>query len=110
MAGYLNTIQTTVDAGIGSTAAGFTGRDVRSAYSAETALSRDVNALVDRVNLLLLAGQMSPTLKGKIVAAVGAIAIPGGTASQTTINTALLNRAKLAIFMAMASPEYLAQR
>ncbi|TAJ72224.1 MAG: DUF1800 domain-containing protein [Phenylobacterium sp.] len=104
VAGYLNTLQTTVDAGIGTATGGV--RDVRSAYSSETALASDVNALVDRVNMLLLNGAMSPGLRSRIVEAVGAISLPA-TGSQST---ALLNRAKLAIFMTMASPEYLVQR
>jgi uncharacterized protein (DUF1800 family) len=104
VAGYLNTMQSTVDAGIGTATGGV--RDVRSAYSAETALAGDVNALVDRVNLLLLNGSMSSGLRNRIVEAVGAISLPA-TGSQSA---ALLNRAKLAIFMTMASPEYVVQR
>lgn len=110
VAGYLNTIQTTIDAGIGGTAPGFTGRDVRTGYATEIALASDINALVDRLNLLLTAGQMSSSLRAKIVAAVGAIAIPGGTATPAQVTAAQLNRVKLAIFMTMASPEYLVQR
>ena len=102
-ASYLNLIQGAIGNGIG------TGADVKSAYTKELALS-DVTALVDRVNLLLYAGQMSAGLKTKIVNAVNGIAIPGGTATQTQIDTAKLNRVKLAIFLGMASPEYIAQR
>ncbi len=109
VAGYLNTLQTTVDAGIGSTApAG--GRDVRTTYAAEIALARDPGALVERMNLLLLNGQKSPTLRSRIVDAVTGVAIPGGSATPTQINNALLNRSKLAVYMSMASAEYLAQR
>ncbi len=109
VAGYLNTLQTTVDAGIGSTApAG--GRDVRTTYAAEIALARDPGALVERMNLLLLNGQMSPALRSRIVDAVTGVAIPGGSATPTQINNALLNRSKLAVYMSMASAEYLAQR
>ena len=109
VAGYLNTMQSTIDAGIGSTApAG--GRDVRAAYATEMALASDPGALTERMNLLLLNGQMSPTLRGRIVDAVRAVNIPGGSATQAQINTALLNRSKLAIYMSMASAEYLAQR
>ena len=110
VAGYLNTMQSAIDTGIGNTVAGATGRDVRANYSAEVALASDVNALVDRMSLLLTSGQMSPSLRGKIVAAVSAVPIPGGTATAAQVNTARLNRVKLAIFMTMASPEYLVQR
>jgi uncharacterized protein (DUF1800 family) len=108
VAGYLNTMQTTIDAGIGANVTG--GRDVRPNYAAEIALADDPNALVDRVNLLLLGGQMSPTLRGRIVEAVRGVAIPGGNATPAQIATARTNRAKLAIYMTMASSEYLVQR
>jgi uncharacterized protein (DUF1800 family) len=108
VAGYLNTMQTTIDAGIGNTVAG--ARDVRAAYTTELALAREPDALVDRVNLLLMGGQMSPALKSRVVEVVRGVPIPGGTATQAQINTALLNRTKLAIYMSMASSEYLVQR
>jgi len=104
VAGYLNTMQTAIGSGIG------TSNDVTSAYTNEVAIATDPSALADRVGRLLLYGQMSAGLKSNIVTAVTAVAIPGGTATQAQINAALLNRAKLAVFMAMASPEYLAQR
>ncbi|MBX3483728.1 DUF1800 domain-containing protein [Phenylobacterium sp.] len=102
VAGYLNTMQSTIDGGIG------TSRDVRSTYAAETALANDVNALVDRMDLLLLSGRMSPGLRSRITGAVGAINLP--TAAGAARTTALTNRAKLAVFMTMASAEYLVQR
>jgi len=102
-AGYLNTLQTTVDAGIGTASGGV--RDVRATYATETALAANPDALVDRINLLLLNGRMSPVLRNRILEAVGAIAVPA-----TGNATALLNRTKLAIYMTMGSPEYLVQR
>lgn len=104
VSGYLNTMQTTIDLGIGATANGL--RDVRAPYAAEIALANDTNALVDRVNLLLLGGQMSSTLRTRIVDSVNAITVPT-TGSQTT---ALTNRSKLAIYMTMASSEFMVQR
>ena len=106
-AGYLNTMQTTIDAGIGSTVGGV--RDVRAAYAAEIAVANDPAALAARMNLLLLNGRMSGTLQGRLTSAIQGVAVPAnGTPAQ--VNAALLNRAKLAIFMTMASPEYLVQR
>lgn len=110
VAGYLNTMQTTIDAGIGNTPPGGSGRDVRATYATEMALAGDANSLVDRMNLLLFSGQMSTTLRARMVDAVNSVAIPGGTATAAQISAAQLNRAKLAIFMSMASAEYLAQR
>ena len=102
VAGYLNTMQSAIDGGIG------TSRDVRSAYAAEIAVASDANALVDRMDLLLLNGRMSPGLRGRIAGAVGAINVSATAGTAQT--TALTNRAKLAIFMTMASAEYLVQR
>ena len=107
VAGYLNTMQTTIDTGAGLAVGGV--RDVRSAYAAEIALANDVNALTERINLLLLNGTMSSALRSRIVAAVGAVNVPS-TGAQATITTALTNRAKLAIYMTMASSEYLVLR
>ena len=103
VAGYLNTMQSTIDAGAGLTFNG--ARDVRSTYAAETALANDVNALTERMNLLLLNGTMSSALRSRIVAAVGGINVPA-----TGAETALANRAKLAIYMTMGSSEYMVQR
>lgn len=108
VAGYLNTMQTTIDAGIGAAVNG--ARDVRPNYAAEMSVAADADALVDRVGLLLMNGQMSTTLRGRILEAVRGVGIPGGTATQAQVNTALGNRAKLAIYMVMASPEYVVQR
>ncbi|HEX7943237.1 MAG TPA: DUF1800 domain-containing protein [Phenylobacterium sp.] len=105
VAGYLNTMQTTIDAGIGNTVNG--ARDVRSAYAAEVAIATDPTALVDRMNFLLMSGRMSATLRGRIIDAVSAINLPASGATRTT---ALLNRSKLAAYMTMASAEYLVQR
>lgn len=105
IAGYLNTLQSTINNGIG------TSNDVRSTYAAETAIANDPGALVDRVGLLLTGGGMSAFLRGKIVEAVTAVNVPAATGTnQATIDAALLNRAKLAVFLTMASPEYLHQR
>jgi uncharacterized protein (DUF1800 family) len=104
VAGYLNTMQSAITSGVGI------GRDITVAYATEVGIANDANALADRMNLLLLNGQMSTALRTRIVDAVNAVAIPGGTATQAQINAALLNRAKLASFMTMASAEYLAQR
>jgi len=104
IAGYLNTMQTTINSGIGSSS------DVRSTYAAEIALASDPAALTQRMNKLLLYGNMSAVLRSRIEAAVTGVTIPGGTATQAQIDAALLNRAKLAVFLTMASPEYLVQR
>ena len=110
VAGYLNTMQNVINGGIGSVPTGGSGADVQSAYTAELAVANDANALADRMNLLLLYGQMSSTLRQRVLDAVGGVTIPGGTATQAQINAALLNRVKIAVFLTMASSEYLAER
>ena len=105
VAGYANTMQTAIGSGIGS------GSDVRSAYANEIAIAADANTLVDRMDRMLLYGQMSPTLRARIIESVNSIVVPAPTANNAaTIATAKLNRAKLAVYMTMVSPEYLVQR
>lgn len=110
IASYLNTMQSVIGSGIGSTPPGGSGADIRSAYTKELALAADVPSLLDRLNLLLFSGTMSTTLNGRINTAVTGVAIPGGTATQAQIDAAKLNRVKLAVFLSMASPEYLTQK
>ncbi|HEY0435723.1 MAG TPA: DUF1800 family protein, partial [Phenylobacterium sp.] len=101
IAGYLNTMQAAIGAGIG------TGKDIAAPYTAEMALAADPAALAERMDQLLLYGRMSTDLRSRILSAVSGVALPpSGTARQA----ALSNRVKLAIYMAMASPEFMAQR
>jgi uncharacterized protein (DUF1800 family) len=99
--GYLNFMQFA----IGSDAKN--GSDLFSSYGAELNLANTPDQLVDRVNLLLMAGQMDSTLRGEIVGAVGAIPIPTG--NQNAINAALTARVQTAIYLTMASPAFCAQ-
>ncbi|MFT3721964.1 MAG: DUF1800 domain-containing protein [Hyphomonadaceae bacterium] len=110
-ASYINVIQDWINQGIGSTPPGGSGRDVRSAYTAELALVDTPAALAERMNLLMFYGQMTPATRTKIEAAISAVAIPVSNGSnQAAIDTARLNRAKTAVFFSMISPDYLAQR
>jgi uncharacterized protein (DUF1800 family) len=105
VAGYANTLQTTINSGIGS------GNDVRAPLTAEVALANDPAALAERMNSLLLYGSMSAGLKQRIVDSVAGVAIPASNGTnQAAIDTALLNRAKLAVYLTMVSPDYLIQR
>ncbi len=100
--GYINYMQ---DA-IGATATA--GPDLFSSYATEMSLASTPDQLLDRINLLLMAGQMSSTLYNQILSAVESIQIPTG--DQNAINAALLNRAQTAIYLTMASPDYCAQQ
>jgi uncharacterized protein (DUF1800 family) len=99
--GYLNYMQSAIGADA------INGPDIFSNYSTEIALAATPDQLVDRVNLLLMAGEMDAALRSQILSAVNSIAIPTG--DQNAINTALANRVKTAIYLTMAAPSYSAQ-
>jgi uncharacterized protein (DUF1800 family) len=99
--GYINYMQSA----IGSSATG--GADLFSSYETEMSLAATPTALLDRINLLLMAGEMDSTLYGQILAAIGAIDIPAG--DQNAINAALQNRVETAIYLTMAAPSFNAQ-
>ena len=105
VAGYANALQTVLTSGIG------TGNDVRTSLGGETAVATDPNILAERMNNLLLYGSMSPGLKQRLIDSVTGVTIPAATGTnQAAIDTALLNRARLAIYLTMVSPDYLVQR
>jgi uncharacterized protein (DUF1800 family) len=99
--GYINYMQ----GAIGSNAT--SGDDLFSSYETEMSLASNPNALLDRINLLLMAGEMDSTLYGQILGAINAIPIPTG--DQNAINAALANRVQTAIYLTMASPSFCAQ-
>lgn len=103
--GYLNFMQWVIPTGVG------VNHDVKADYSAELALAGQPAQLVDRVNLLLLSGAMSTTLRNQILSALNAVYMPKPSSSNAAqIDAGLINRVYLAIYLTMASPEYLAQR
>jgi uncharacterized protein (DUF1800 family) len=99
--GYLNYLQ----GAIGSNAQG--GADLFSSYATEMSLAANPDALLDRLNLLLMAGQMDDTLRSHIISAVSAIPIPAS--GQDQINAALANRVMTAVYLTMAAPSYSSQ-
>ena len=99
--GYINYMQDAI--GASATA----GPDMFSSYATEMSLAATPDQLMDRINLMLMAGQMNSTLYNQILAAVSSIPIPTG--SQSAINAALLARVQTAIYLTMASPDYCAQ-
>jgi uncharacterized protein (DUF1800 family) len=115
VAGYLNYLQGWVRLEPGSS------RDVRPDYSAELALvdqptAAAPTALVDRIDRLLLAGRMSAGLKTAVLAGVAGRSIPaanrdasGAVTNQAAIDNARRDRVAIAVFLTMASPEYLTQ-
>jgi uncharacterized protein (DUF1800 family) len=99
--GYINYLQTAI-AGTAQS-----GPDLFASYYEELRLASTPDLLVDRLSLLLMAGEMSSTLHAQIVAAVNGIAIPSG--NQDAINAALLNRVQTAVYLTTASPDFSAQ-
>jgi uncharacterized protein (DUF1800 family) len=99
--GYINYMQ----GAIGGSAT--SGSDLFSSYETEMKLAYTPTALLDRINLLLMAGEMDSTLYGQILDAINAIDIPAS--DQTAINAALLSRVQTAIYLTMASPSFSAQ-
>lgn len=103
--GYLNFMQDAIPLGVGK------DFDVKPDYTAELALILQPDQLVDRINLLLLNGGMSTALRSAIIAAVSSIEQPVPNSWNTwSVDTSKKNRVYLAIYLAMASPEYLVQR
>jgi uncharacterized protein (DUF1800 family) len=93
VAGYLNYMMTAIGSGHG---------DIRPNYTAELALAGDAAALVDRLNRLLCAGQLSAATSSLITTTIAGM--PG---SSTTDKT---QRVQAAVMLLMASPDYLVQR
>lgn len=91
---YVNYMQGVIQNGIGN--------DVRADYAPLIALAADSGALLDEVNLLLAAGQLSAATVAAIRAAVDSIS--------ATATNGPTNRVYTAILLTMASPEYITQR
>ena len=100
--GFINYMQGAIGAGPTS------GPDLYSSYATEMSLAATPDQLLDRINLLLMSGQMSSNLYNQILAAINSIPIPSG--DQNAINAALLNRVEAAIYLTVASPDYAAQQ
>ncbi len=91
--GYANYIQQVIDGKLA---------DLKPDYAAEIPMAADPAALVNRLNLLLAAGQISSANLSAIQNAVASIA--------ATTDAGKLNRVKAAIMLVMCSPEYIVQK
>jgi len=86
-------------------------RDIQPDFGPLVALADDPAALVERVNLLLMSGQMTPSLRALVVAGVAGCAIPAATSSNAAAVDAAKNaRALIAVMLTMASPDYMIQK
>ena len=93
VAGYLNAMMTLIESG---------HKDIRPNFTPELALAGDAAALVDRLNRLLCAGQLSEATRSLITTTVAGMA-----SSSTTDKTKCV---QAAVMLVMASPDYLVQR
>ena len=100
--GYVNFMRDIIPNGVGSS------RDVKADYTNLIALATTPEQMIDQINLLLMANQMTSNLRAQILAAVNSVTIP--TTNTTNIDNAKKNRVYLAIYLTMASPEYLVQK
>ena len=100
--GFINSMQSSI--GAGSTS----GPDIFASYATETNLAATPDQLLDRINLLLMAGQMNSSLYSQILAATTSIPIPAS--NQSAINAALLSRVQTAAYLTVASPDFAAQQ
>lgn len=71
-------------------------------YGQELPLAGNATALVDRINLLLCAGEMTDATRGLIVQAVNAVPLSD--------HDGALNRVATAVYLTMNSPDYLVQK
>jgi uncharacterized protein (DUF1800 family) len=88
--------------GVTSGWAGPNGNDVKLNLTTEQNLASNATNLVESLNQLLMAGQMSAAMKTTIVNQVNAMA--------NTTATDRLNRAKSAVFLVASSPQFTTQR
>jgi len=98
VAGYTNFMQGVIASGVGLGSP----RDVRASYAGELAVADNADALVDRVDRCLMAGQMATQQRQEIRDAINAIS--------PTATNGRINRVYTAVLLTMASPEYLVQK
>ncbi len=103
VAGYLNAMQGLIQSGIGSG----TPRDVRPDLAALISLSGDTNALLDRIEVLLTSGKFRVETRTRIGDVVNSITIP---LNANAAETARRNRTMVALYLTIASPEFLTQK
>jgi len=94
--GYLNYLMAVISKGLNS-------GDIKAPYASELTWVTDATALVQRLNLLLCAGQLSAATQTLIVTALNATPV----SSSSTVKN---NRIYAAVLMVMASAEYLIQK
>lgn len=111
--GYLNYLQGAIRNGLyvnapelpNNASTSGNGFDIKANYAAELAIAPDADALVARINLLMCAGQLSASTVQLIAGALKATPLTAASA-----DNAKLDRVAAALFLVMASAEYLIQK
>jgi uncharacterized protein (DUF1800 family) len=106
--GWLNTMRNAVPQGFGNNPPNESRRDVQPDYADELALADNGRALVDRVALLLTADTMPAAMRTRITTAVDSINV--AISNPTNLENARRNRVHLAVFLTLASPEFIVQK
>jgi uncharacterized protein (DUF1800 family) len=101
-AGYLNTMQAAIQNGYGS------NNDVKLDIGELQAIAHDADALLDRIALLLTNGSYRVETRTRIKDVVNSVVVP--TVGDTAIANARRDRVRLALYLTIASPEFLAQK
>ena len=83
---------------------------ITATYAKELALAGDAAALINWLNLILCAGQLSSATQTIIINALNATPLLPGTATPDAIKNAKIDRVCAAVLLIMASPEYLIQK
>lgn len=102
--GYLETMRSTVRYGAGRGSP----RSVQPDYRDWLALAEDPAELAERASLLLMQGQMSNDMRARLIDAIGSVRL--ARANGQPIEGAPLDRVRLALFLTLASAEYLTQK
>jgi uncharacterized protein (DUF1800 family) len=92
--GYANFVANTVERGHG-----YNDGAIRGNYAAELPLSSNPAALMDRLNLLLTAGRMTPATRQSIINAINEVPVSEAA-----------RRVHIAIALTMISPEFIVQK
>jgi uncharacterized protein (DUF1800 family) len=101
-AGYLNAMQGAIQNGYGSSS------DVKLDIAELQAIAHDADALLGRIELLLTSGSYRPETRTRIKDVVSSVVVP--TVGDTGIANARRDRVRLALFLTVASPEFLSQK
>lgn len=115
VAGYANYIKGGVSGGFGQRGLDWkaTRNDVQLDLTALIALAPKPAELVEQVCKQLLGARANAALKAELVAAVESVkldALKADASNQKTIDEQQRNRAKLAVYLALVSPEFLVQK